>query len=426
VSVDLWARSAADAEARSAAALTARSPGSPPKEPPADRPGPTRAPRWSSRRRWLLIAGLAVIVVLVGLLFVTTGPGPSSTAALDPQNPTATGAQALARVLGTQDVRVDIVRSQAELARAGVDQDTTVLVARTSELAPTTSRELARLTAGAERLVVVSPSRAVLRELSPTTGVTTVRRAESELMATSCGDSDVRDGETLSRSDSEFQAPGALNACFTHGSSSVYETMPKTAQAAPLVLFGSTTAVTNDQITQAADAAILLRMLGHSARVVWYVPSRLDAPAQSTGTAALIPRWIGPGLALGAVAFAGVVLWRGRRFGRLVPEPLPVVVRAAETTQSRGRLYRRARDASRASIVLQQATRKRLADYLGMPRPTGSDAADHALVSAVATAAGRRLEDVGGLLYGPPPTRDDHLLGLAVELADLEKDVRRP
>ncbi len=192
------------------------------------------------------------------------------------------------------------------------------------------------------------------------------------------------------------------------------------------MLLGSTTALSNNQVTQASDAAIALRMLGHSGRLVWYVPSRLDTPGESTGSAALVPRWIGPGLALGAVAFAGVVLWRGRRLGRLVPEPLPVVVRAAETTESRGRLYRRARDASRASLVLQQATQKRLADYFGMPRPTGSGPADHALVSAVAAASGRRLDEVGALLYGPPPTQDDHLLGLAVELADLEKEVRRP
>jgi len=412
VTVDLWSRRAAEQEL--------------PTDAPTDGSTPGPHPRWSGRRRWLLVAALFVVVVLVGLLFVTTGPGPTSTAALDPRNPTATGAQALARVLETQGMRVDIVRSEAELARAGVDQDTTVFVARTSELAPATSHELARLTLEAERLVVVSPSRAVLRELSPTSGVTAVRRAESELVAASCGDSDVREGETLSRSDSEFQAPGALRACFTHGFSSVYVAMPRTARAAPLVLFGSTTAVTNDQITQGSDAAIVLRMLGHSARVVWYVPSPLDAPGEATGTAALIPRWIGPGFALGAVAFAGVVLWRGRRFGRLVPEPLPVVVRAAETTESRGRLYRRARDASRASLVLQQATQNRLAAYLGMPRPTGSGAADHALVTAVAGAAGRRLDDVGALLYGPPPTRDDHLLGLAVALADLEKEVRRP
>ena len=133
-------------------------------------------------------------------------------------------------------------------------------------------------------------------------------------------------------------------------------------------------------------------------------------------------------LALGGVAFLGLVLWRGRRFGRLVPEPLPVVVRAVETTESRGRLYRRARDASRAGATLQQATRVRLADYLGLPRPgpsISSRGADQALVSAVSAATGRPVGEVGALLLGPPPTQDDHLLGLAAELAALEKEVRR-
>lgn len=415
MSFDLWLRSAADQEAAGPAA-----------EESGDRttdPAPSSA--WLRRRRWLLPAGLVVAVVLVALLFVTTGPGPTSTAALDPRNPTATGAQALARVLEEQGIRVDIARGQAELARAGVDPDTTVLVARTTELSPTTSRELARLTHGAERLVVVSPARSVLRELSPSTGVTQVRRSASELVAAQCAGGDVRDGEALSRSDSEFQAPGAVASCFAHDVSSVYVSLPRTGQTAPLVLLGSTTALTNDQVTQDANAAVLLRILGHSGRVVWYVPSRLDSPSDATGTAALIPRWIAPGLALGAVAVLGLMLWRGRRLGRLVPEPLPVVVRAAETTESRGRLYRRARDASRAGLVLQQATRRRLADVVGMPRPNGFGPPDHALVTAVAAASGRRLDEVGALLYGPPPSQDDHLLGLAVELADLEKEVRR-
>jgi len=172
----------------------------------------------------------------------------------------------------------------------------------------------------------------------------------------------------------------------------------------------------------------LLRTLGHSSRVVWYVPSREDLPTGDSGIVSVLPRWLGPVLALGGVAFLGLVLWRGRRFGRLVAEPLPVVVRAVETTESRGRLYRRARDAARAGATLQLASRTRLADYLGLPRPSpwiSSRGTDQALVSAVAAASGRRVDEVGTLLLGPPPDRDDHLLGLAAELAALEKEVRR-
>jgi hypothetical protein len=360
---------------------------------------------------------LIVAVLAVGFLFVSQGPGPTTTAALDPRNPQASGAQAFATVLASQGVRVDVARGELELSRSGVGADTTVFVPRTTELAESTTRNLARLTTAAERLVVLAPDRPVLQALSPSVGVTDVRRGVRDLVATDCATSDIRPGETLSRSQNEFQAPRAEATCFTHDRTSVYLALPRAAGSAPLILLGSTAVITNAQITEASNAA-----------VVWYVPSLDDVEPDETGPEALIPKWIVPGLALVAVAFLGVVLWRGRRFGRLVPEPLPVVVRAVETTESRGRLYRRARDASRAAAVLQSATRTRLADYLGMPRPSStvsSSGAERTLVAAVASATGRQPDEVGALLFGPPPTRDEHLLGLSVELANLEKEVRR-
>lgn len=396
-----------------------------------DRPAPTSAgspPRRLWRRRWVLVAVLAAAVIGVAFLFVSQGPGPASSAPLDPRNPTANGAQALARVLESQGVRVDIARGDTELERAGADGDTTVFVARTGLLAESTTENLADVASAAERLVLLAPDRTVLRYLAPDVTVTDARRAERDLVATDCRTSDVRSGETLSRSQVEYRSSLADATCFTHDGSSVYLSMARHGGIPPMVLLGSTSAPANDQVTDAANAAILLRTLGHSSRVVWYIPSREDVPAGDSGIVSLLPRWLGPVLALGGVAFLGLVLWRGRRFGRLVPEPLPVVVRAVETTESRGRLYRRARDAARAGATLQQATRTRLADYLGLPRPSpaiSARGADQALVSAVAAASGRRVDEVGTLLLGPPPDRDDHLLGLAAELAALEKEVRR-
>jgi hypothetical protein len=375
------------------------------------------------------VAVLAAAVLAVAFLFASQGGGPASSALLDPRNPSADGAQALARVLQSQGVKVDIARGQAELERAGADTDTTVFVARTGLLAQSTTNALGEIASNAERLVLLAPDRTVLRDLAPDVSVVDARRAEGDLVASGCnGTTDVRPGETLSRSQMEYKSTLAAAACFTHDGSSVYLALARRGPIPPMVLLGSTSAPANDQITEASNAAVMLRVLGHSGRVVWYIPSREDLPAGDTGLASLLPRWLGPVLALGGVAFLGLVLWRGRRFGRLVPEPLPVVVRAVETTESRGRLYRRARDSARAGATLQQATRIRLADYLGLPRPSAtisSRGADQALVSAVASASGRRVDEVGALLLGPPPARDDHLLGLAAELAALEKEVRR-
>ncbi len=417
MTTELWERSAEAAES-----TTEDSPGG-----ASPDGGSPRAPGW--RRRWVLVAVLAAAVVAVAFLFVSQGPGPASSAPLDPRNPTANGAQALARVLEAQGVRVVVARGEAELERAGVDADTTVVVTRTAPLAESTTKGLARLASRAERLVLVAPDRGILRYIAPEVTVTEARRAAQDLVATDCGTSDVKPGETLSRSQVEYTSSLADAACFTHDRASVYLSLARRGVTPPMVLLGSTSMPANDQITDASNAAVMLRSLGHSGRVVWYVPSREDVPVgDDAGLGSLVPRWLGPALALGAFAFLGLVLWRGRRFGRLVPEPLPVVVRAVETTESRGRLYRRARDASRAGATLQGATRTRLADYLGLPRPNpsiSSRGADQALVSAVSAATGRQVGEVGTLLLGPPPTRDDHLLGLDAELAALEKEVRR-
>lgn len=417
MTTELWQRSA-EATAPDAAADSAV-PGAPTSAPPAR--------GW--RRRWVLVSVLVAAVLAVAFLFVSRGPGPASSAPLDPRNPTANGAQALARVLESQGIQVVVARGQAELERAGADADTTVFVARTAALAESTTEVLADVASTAERLVLIAPDRSVLRYLAPDVGLTDARRAAQDLVAVDCGTTDVRAGETLSRSQVEYRSNLADAACFTHDGSSVYLALARRGSSPPTVLLGSTTALTNDQITEGSNSAIALRMLGHSGRVIWYVPSREDVPAgDDAGLSSLLPTWLGPVLALGAVAFVGLVLWRGRRFGRLVPEPLPVVVRAVETTESRGRLYRRARDASRAGATLQLATRTRVADYLGLPRPTATIAsrgADQALVAAASAASGRPVDEVGALLLGPPPTRDDHLLGLAAELAALEKEVRR-
>jgi hypothetical protein len=97
------------------------------------------------------------------------------------------------------------------------------------------------------------------------------------------------------------------------------------------------------------------------------------------------------------------------------------VVKAIETTQSRGRLYRKARDTGRAAQALRDRTTKRLAAYLGLP-PSSTGAA---VAAAAAAAAHRDPQSVHSLLTGPAPTTEASLLTLANNLSDLEKEVRR-
>ena len=78
----------------------------------------------------------------------------------------------------------------------------------------------------------------------------------------------------------------------------------------------------------------------------------------------------GPAYLVALQVFIAVVLaavWRMRRLGPLVAEPLPVVVRASETVEGHGRLYRSRRSRDRAAAVLRDAARHRISARLALP-----------------------------------------------------------
>ena len=194
-------------------------------------------------------------------------------------------------------------------------------------------------------------------------------------------------------------------------------------ESAPTYAVGGTDVLTNDKVDRADNAAVALRLLGQRDRVLWYVPDRRDIVAGDAGSVrAQLPPALVPALWLGVAALVAVMVWRGRRLGRLVVEPLPVVVRAVESTQGRGRLYRRVRDRPHAAEILREATRRRLATRLRLPAT--SPAAS--LVLPVAAATGRDARDVHDLLVARPVTDDTTLTRLADDLATLEKEVHQP
>lgn len=379
---------------------------------------PTSAP--APRRRRVVVPAVLGAVVLA-VLFVSWGGKPAaSTAAYDPDNPTFNGAQALAQVLAGHGLPVVVARGEDELRGARVDGDTTVLVTATSELREVSIATMASIAKPAQRLVLVRPERRVVRQLAPTVAMRDVAR-QGEALVSGCDTADVRPGERLSRSQSEYQHPGTGGGCFVTDGYAVHLTLPASATVPPLLLLGSTDLVTNDRVASEDNGAVMIRALGHGSRVVWYLPDLRDLPPSATDARdRLWPEWLGSMILLTGFALAAVFWWRGRRLGRLVVEPLPVVIRAIETTESRGRLYRRARDVDRAAAVLRQATGRRLRAGLGLP-PTASDTI---VAGAVSAATGRPLEWVGAQLAGPAPAHDGDLLALAAALSALEKEIR--
>ena len=124
------------------------------------------------------------------------------------------------------------------------------------------------------------------------------------------------------------------------------------------------------------------------------------------------------------IAAVLAALWRARRLGPLVPENLPVAIRASETVEGRARLYRKSNARDRAAAALRSTTRTRLAPLVGVS-PAQAHAPE-ALLPALSAQLRREGQALHALLFGPPPRDDAALIALADQLDALEREVRRP
>ncbi|MDR6175631.1 hypothetical protein QE364_000248 [Nocardioides zeae] len=395
--------------------MSTTSPAAPPAGAPAsgDAAAATTGRRRRRPRLTTVLVLLALVVLLVGGLFLgTEEPGEGR---LDPDEAGADGARAVARVLTDQGVDVEVVRDADALADARVDEDTTLFVSDPAALGRQAAEDLAN-GHGAARLVVADPRRGVPELFGFDDGR---RVGATDGVAAGCDDGAAGvDLDGLAIDVDTAVAFEDVAGCFPTDDGVLL------AVDGDVLLLGLDEVLTNGQVLEADNAAVALRLLGAEDRLVWYVPDPADISGdEGASLGSFVPDWVVPALWLAALIVVAAMVWRGRRFGPLATEPLPVVVRAIETTESRGRLYRRSGDRQHAARALRDATRERLAQQVGTTR--GAPAA--AVVHEVARRSGWPVELVGLLLdpAAPVPTDDQQLLQFAHQLRDLEREVRR-
>jgi hypothetical protein len=216
----------------------------------------------------------------------------------------------------------------------------------------------------------------------------------------------------------EAQA-GPSVGCYASGGRATLLQLPEQR----VTLLGNGSLLTNDELDEAGHAALALGLLGAGERVLWLVPRPGRAVAgDQVPLDSLIADQVTTG-ALWLLVLAGVVaLWRGRQLGRVVEEPLPVVVRAAEAVEGRARLYRAAGARGTAAEALRAATRDRVVRRVGLPpgaEPPG-------VVQLVAERTGSDPAVLQALLYGGAPADDPALVRLAEDLRALEHSLGRP
>ncbi|HWI32247.1 MAG TPA: DUF4350 domain-containing protein, partial [Microbacterium sp.] len=179
---------------------------------------------------------------------------------------------------------------------------------------------------------------------------------------------------------------------------------------------------TNEHLAENGNAALAIGLMGRHPVVVWYVPTLADSDLEDTSPSlgVLTPPWVTPAIVLLIAAAVAAAVWRGRRFGPLVAENLPVMVRASETMEGRARLYARSRDALHAADALRIGTIGRLARDLGLgPAASAADVSD-----AAADRIGAPRPAVRGILIDSLPRTDAELVALSDRLRDLEAAVR--
>ncbi|MEU6001533.1 DUF4350 domain-containing protein [Streptomyces sp. NPDC047197] len=344
---------------------------------------------------------------------------------LDPRSADPYGSRAVAELLADRGVSTRVVTTSEE-ARSAAGPDTTLLVASPDRL---TERQQSRLREATEdsrgRTVLLAPGTPSVSTLAPGVTADATPSLDSTLSprcslpaAKRAGSADVGGlrYDTL--------APDA-EACYVSDGLPSLLQLPAADGPGDTVVLGAPDILFNDRLDEQGNASLALQLLGSRPNLVWYLPSPADAAATDDADRDffdLIPDgWLWGTLQL-TVAAALAALWRARRLGPLVPERLPVAIRASETVEGRARLYRKANARDRAAAALRSTTRTRIAPLIGVS--PGQAHAPETLLPALTARLHSPGQDLHPLLFGPPPGNDAALITLADQLDALEREVR--
>ena len=185
-----------------------------------------------------------------------------------------------------------------------------------------------------------------------------------------------------------------------------------------MTVMGNSSWIANDQIALHGNASLVMGLVADADSVVLFWPNPndfIDSDIQETQD--FVPQWV-----YFAVLWIGVLtlvalLWRGRRFGPLAAEHLPVTVPAKETVTGHAGLLQRAGARPEALRPIQQAATITLARKLSVP----ASAPAEDVCRAVAAKLGESPQRIEHLLLHAEPTSDAELVSLAQAISELER-----
>ena len=429
---------------------------------PAPAPPPTPAkPGARKRRRWhrLVIPFVVVFLILIGtgIVHAIRSVDVTDAAYLSPSSGASIGGQRLADLLTGQGVTIDRETKSSDALVRAYRGDVTLFVPAPSLMHPYYLRMLKLLPADV-RVVLVSPS-----GLTLTNGRIPIYAAGSrwttKVVAPGCDLPEARKAGPAETYHTRYQLDDFATAACYSGS-----LVASRYAAAEVIAVGASEPFRNDRIGAYGNAALATGLLSAHHTVVWLdlhrgepmpglvqqtpdpggnpaappslgtggspdpdfpVPSKPVRPQRPSSGGGedtqpppiwlLLPPWVWATLGLLGLAALAFALARARRLGPPVSEPLPVAVRAAETVEGRGRLYRRAKARDVAVDTLRTGALQRIRPALGLP----PDADRPTVVAAALARTGRPDWPVEDILYGAQPNDDAELVRLVTDLDTL-------
>lgn len=362
---------------------------------------------------WIL-AGVALVVIA---LFVAmfSGAAQYMGPSLSPKDPSPRGAKALAEVLRHQGVTVTSTDGMSQTRNAVTDpSNTTIFVLDTNGYL--TTKALHDLAGLSSHLIIMSPSFDQLDAVAPQ--IALAGRVSGTVKA-DCALPFVQRAESMDATGTGYRVTDpTANAteCFDSGDN-VYSIVEVRSDGNRVTVIGTAKAFSNEFVLEGGNAAVALGLLGETQNLVWLVPTIDEASGPAGDTVAeLTPLWVSAVVTLMIFAAIAAAFWRGRRFGPLVVEALPVTVRASETMRGRARLYQKSGDYLHTLDALRMGTIERLAVLCGLPRVATVDD----VIRAVAHATKRQSADIANILRDVYPSNDTQLIALSDELLKLE------
>lgn len=373
--------------------------------------------------RYWIITGIALVIVAL-VVIMLRGAGQGSTVSLSSTDASPGGSKALAQVLRSKGVTVtatagmSATRDAANGANRGATSTTIFLVDDGGFLSADNLRELEQISS---HLIVMTPNFDQLDALAP--NIALAGNVKGKLSA-DCSLEPVQQAGTVSGGGAGYRLIGSdadAIECFDSGDN-VHSLIDVQHAGNRLTVIGTREAFSNESVQLRGNAAFALGLLGEKPNLVWMMPTIADAPAAHGATIAeLTPAWVSAVMAMLILCAVAAGFWRGRRFGPLVVESLPVIVRASETMRGRARLYEKSSAQLHALDALRMGTIDRLGSLCGLPLVASVDD----VIRDVARVTGRKSELVARILRDELPGNEADLIRLSDSLLELESSTAK-